>query len=214
MDTEFLLELWNTLKLDCSNGCTTLIILGFPGGTSGKEPTYRSRRDVRDVGSIPGSGRSSGGDLLVVSWYLVVLVTHSSILAWRISWTEEPSRLWFIGPQRIGHDWSDLSREGYGTPLQYSCLETPMDRGAWWAAVHGVAKSRTRLSDFTFSFHFHALEKEMASHSSVLAWRIPGTAEPGGLLSMRSQSQARLKQLSSSSRSDLSSTCEHTKAIL
>ena len=58
--------------------------------------------------------------------------------------------------------------------------------GAWWAAVHGIAKSRTRLSDFTFTFHFHALEKEMATHSSVLAWRIPGTWEPGGLLSMGS----------------------------
>ena len=64
--------------------------------------------------------------------------------------------------------------EGNGTPLQYSCLENPMDRGAWWAAVHGVARSRTRLSDFTFTFPFHALEKEMATHSSVLAWRIPG----------------------------------------
>ena len=61
-----------------------------------------------------------------------------------------------------------------------------MDRGAWWAAVHGVTKSRTRLSDFTFAFHFHALEKEMATHSSVLAWRIPGTGEPGGLPSMGS----------------------------
>ena len=61
-----------------------------------------------------------------------------------------------------------------------------MDGGAWWAAVHGVAKSRTRLSDFPFTFHFHALEKEMATHSSVLAWRIPGMGEPGGLLSMRS----------------------------
>ena len=113
---------------------------------------------------------------------------------------------------------------GNGNPLQYSCLEHPMDRGAWWAAVHGVAKSRTRLRDFTFTFmhwrrkwqptplflpgkshgrrslmgcspwgrkesdtterlhfHFHALEKEMATHSSVLAWRIPGTGEPGGL---------------------------------
>ena len=68
------------------------------------------------------------------------------------------------------------------TPLQYSHLENPMDRGAWWAAVHGVARSRTWLSDFTFTFHFHALEKEMATHSSVLAWRIPGTREPGGLL--------------------------------
>ena len=71
-------------------------------------------------------------------------------------------------------------------PLQYSCLENPTDGGAWWAAVHGVAKSQTRVSDFTFTFHFHALEKEMATHSSVLAWRIPGTGEPGGLLSMGS----------------------------
>ena len=76
--------------------------------------------------------------------------------------------------------------EGNGTPLQYSCLENPMDGGAWKAAVHGVAEGRTWLSDFTFTFHFHALEKEMATHSSVLAWRIPGTGEPGGLLSMGS----------------------------
>ena len=76
--------------------------------------------------------------------------------------------------------------EGNGTPLQYSCLENPMDGGAWYAAVHGVAEGRTRLSDFTFTFHFHALEKEMATHSSVLAWRIPGTGEPGGLPSMGS----------------------------
>ena len=79
-----------------------------------------------------------------------------------------------------------LNGEGNGTPLQYSCLENPMDRGAWWAAVHGVVKSRARLSDFTFTFHLHALEKEMTTHSSVLAWRIPGTEEPGGLLSMGS----------------------------
>ena len=79
-----------------------------------------------------------------------------------------------------------MSGEGNGTPLQYSCLENPMDGGAWWAIVHGVARSRTRLSDFTFTFHFHALEKEMATHSSVLAWRIPGTGEPGGLPSMGS----------------------------
>ena len=71
--------------------------------------------------------------------------------------------------------------EGNGTPLQYSCLENPMDGGAWWAAVHGGAKSQTRPSDFTFTFHFHALEKAMAAHSSVLAWRVPGTGEPGGL---------------------------------
>ena len=67
-------------------------------------------------------------------------------------------------------------------PLQYSCLENPMEGGAWKAAVHAVAEGQTRLSDFTFTFHFHALEKEMATHSSVLAWRIPGTGEPGGLL--------------------------------
>ena len=65
-------------------------------------------------------------------------------------------------------------------------IVNPMDRGAWWAAVHGVVKSRTRLSDFTFTFHSHALEKEMATHSSVLAWRIPGTGEPGGLPSIGS----------------------------
>ena len=76
--------------------------------------------------------------------------------------------------------------EGNGHPLQYSCLENPMDGWAWWAAVHGVAMSQTQVSDFTFAFHFHALEKEMATHSSVLVWRIPGMAEPGGLLSMGS----------------------------
>ena len=78
--------------------------------------------------------------------------------------------------------------KGNGNPLLYSWEENPMDGRAWWAAVHGVAKSQTRLSDFTFTFHFHALEKEMATHSSVLAWRIPGTGEPGGLLSMGSHS--------------------------
>jgi len=76
--------------------------------------------------------------------------------------------------------------EGNGTPPQYSCLETATDGGAWWTAVHGVAKSQTRLSDFPFTFHFHALEKEMATHSNVLSWRIPGTGEPGGLPSVGS----------------------------
>ena len=76
--------------------------------------------------------------------------------------------------------------EGNGTPLQYSCLENLMDGEAWKAAVHGVAKSQTRLSNFTLTFHFHALEEEVATHSSVLAWRIPGMGEPGGLPSMRS----------------------------
>ena len=71
--------------------------------------------------------------------------------------------------------------EGNGNPLQYSRLANPMDGGAWWAAVHGVSNSRTRQSGLTFTFHFHVLEKEMAAHSSVLAWRIPGTGEPRGL---------------------------------
>ena len=90
--------------------------------------------------------------------------------------------------------------EGNVTPLQYSCLENPMDRGAWQAADHGVVKSRTGLSDFTFTFPFHALEKEMATHSSVLAWRIPGNgvawwAAVYGV----AQSRTRLKRFSSSS---------------
>ena len=76
--------------------------------------------------------------------------------------------------------------EGNGTPLQYYCLENPMDGGAWWAAVHGVTEGQTRLSDFTLTFHIHALEKEMATYSSALAWRTPGMGEPGGLLSMGS----------------------------
>ena len=96
-----------------------------------------------------------------------------------------------MGPQGSGGQYYLLgpgahNGEGNGNPLQYSCLENPMDGGAWWAAVHGVARSRTWLSNFTFTFHFHALEKEMAPHSSVLAWRIPGTGEPGGLPSMGS----------------------------
>ena len=81
---------------------------------------------------------------------------------------------------------SCFTGEGNGTPLQYSCLENPMDGRAWWAAVHGVATSQRRLSDFTFTFRFHVLEKEMATHSSILAWGIPGTGEPGGLPSMGS----------------------------
>ena len=97
--------------------------------------------------------------------------------------------LWGKCPDALYHfllTFMPISREGNGTPLQCSCLENPMDGGAWWAAVHGVAKSQTRLNDFTFTFHFPALEKEMATHSSVLAWRIPGTGEPVELPSMGS----------------------------
>ena len=96
------------------------------------------------------------------------MAPHSSTLAWKIG------RL------------QSMAEKAMAPPLQYSCLENPMDGGAWWAAVHGVAKSQTRLNDFTFTFHFYALEKEMATHSSVLAWRIPGMGEPGGLPSMGS----------------------------
>ena len=88
--------------------------------------------------------------------------------------------------------------EGNGTPLQYSCLENPMGGGAWWAAVHGVAKSQTRLSDFTSTFHFRALEKEMATHSSILAWRIPGTGAWWAAVYGVAQNPTRLKRLSSS----------------
>ena len=124
------------------------------------------------------------------------MAPHSRVLAWRIPETGEPGGLLSMGSHRVGHDWSDLvaaaaaaaavepRREGNGNPLQYSCLENPMDRGAWWAAVHGFTGSWTWLSDFTFTFHFHALEREMATHSCILAWRIPGTGEPGRLLSM------------------------------
>ena len=131
-------------------------------------------------------------------WYLVGKIPggrHGNSLQYSCLENLMDREAWWvlsIGSQRVGYDWSDLAcsaiwfREGSGTPLQYSCLENPMDGGAWWAAVHGVTKSRTRLSDFTFTFHFHALEKEMATHSSVLAWRIPGTGEPSGLLSMGS----------------------------
>ena len=101
---------------------------------------------------------------------------------------------WWAAVQRVTQSRTRLKRlsmhacigEGNGTPFQCSCLENPRDGGAWWAAVHGVAKSQTRLSDFPFTFHFHALEEEMATDSSVLAWRIPGMEEPGGLPSMGS----------------------------
>ena len=116
--------------------------------------------------------------------------THGSnpcLLHWQAdSFTTEPPKkpLWnFKTGIMYGANYIFLITT-HGTPLQYSCLESPMDWRAWWAAVPGVAKSRTRLSNFTFTFYFHALEKETATHSSVLAWRIPGTGEPGGLLSM------------------------------
>ena len=115
--------------------------------------------------------------LILCHPFLLLPSIFPSIRVFLMSW------LFASGGQSIG---ASASGEGNGNPLQYSCLENPMDGGAWWAAVHGVAKSRARLSNFTFTFHFHALEKEIATHSRVLAWRIPGTGEPGGLLSMGS----------------------------
>ena len=117
------------------------------------------------------------------------MAPRSSTLAWKIPRTEEPGRLQSMGSLGVGHDLATSLAcigERNGNPPQCFCLENPRDGEAWWAAVYGVAQSRTRLSDFTFTFHFHALEKEMATHSSVLAWRIPGIGEPGGLPSMGS----------------------------
>ena len=131
-------------------------------------------------------------------------VFYLSILLWRRKWQPTPALLpgkshgWrsLIGYSPWGRKESDtterlncpelyslsicqevirLEGEGNSNSLQHSCLGNPMDRGAWWAAVHGFTKGQTRLSDLTFSFHFHELEKEMATHSSILAWRIPGT---------------------------------------
>ena len=160
----------------------------------------RARTETLFLDSSAGS--SSGSFLLkpeTLGWEEPTFQSRSSVLfpLFSSGLTSVPGlSLWV---------WEDPDPvEGNGTPLQYSCLENPMDGGAGgacWAAVRGVAKSWTRLSDFTFTFHFHALEKEMATHSSVLVWRIPGTVEPGGLPSMGSQSRTRLKRLSSSSSS-------------
>ena len=109
------------------------------------------------------------------------------MIAYTLSWDLGNPPRWLMKTYSVPLGlWSPREKigEGNGNPLRYSCLGNPMDGGACWATVHGVKKSQTWLSDFTFTFHFHALEKEMATHSSVLAWRIPGTGEPGGLRSM------------------------------
>jgi len=135
----------------------------------GEEPTVSTRHGTRDWFKL---GKEYVKDMYCHLAYLTYIQSTSH---------EMPG---WMNPKLESRLLGEISREDNGTPLQYSCLENPMGGGAWWAVVHGVAK--TRLSDFTFTFHFHALEKEMATHSSVLAWRIPGTGEPGGLRSLRS----------------------------
>ena len=130
----------------------------------------------------------------LVSLYL--FNTLSKHKAWRLKWYLSSLNAHTKWPSCLFLSLTPLGGEGNGTPLQYSCLENPMDGGPSWAAVHGVVKSQTRLSNFTFTFHFHAMKKEMATHSSVLAWRIPGT---WAAIYRVSQSRTRLKRLSSSS---------------
>ena len=151
---------------------------GFPCGSAGKESTC----NAGDLGSIPGLERSPGEGKGYPLQYSGLENSMDCIVhGVAKSWTRLSNFHFLLLRLSSSH-----YREGNGTPLQYSCLENPMDGGTWWAAVHGVAKSRKWLSDFTFTFHSHAFEKEMTTHSSVLAWRIPGAGEPGGLPSMRS----------------------------
>ena len=119
------------------------------------------------------------------------MAPHSSTLAWKIPWIEEPDRLQSMGLRRVRHNWetslslfSSCIGEGNGNPLQCSCLESPRDGGAWWAAVYGVAWSWTRLKRLSSSSREELTEKAMAPHSNTLAWKIPWTEEPGRLQSM------------------------------
>ena len=167
-----------------------LLSVGFPGKNTGVGSHFLLQ------GIFPAQRWNQG--LSIASRFFTIWATREALLfitVWHLStgegngtplqcscleipWAEEPGYLLLCNICQLG--------EGNGTSLRCSCLENPLGRGAWWAVVHGVAKSRTWLSDFTFTFHFHTLEKEMATHSSVLAWRIPGMAEPGGLLSVGS----------------------------
>ena len=150
------------------------------------------RMDWLDLLAVQGTLKSllqhhnSKASILWCSAFFTVQLSHPYMTTGK---TTALTRWTFVG-KVMSLLFNMLSRvitgEGNGTPLQYSCLENPMDGGAWLATVHGVTKSWIRLSDFTFSFHFHALEKEMVTHSSVLAWRIPGTGEPGRLPSLGS----------------------------
>ena len=191
--------------------------------TSCEEPTHWKSPWCWEGLGAGGEGNDRGWDSWMASVTRWAWVWATSGSWW---WTGRPGVLQFTGSQRVGHDWATelnwtrrlriclqcrrpefkprvrkIPWRSEWQPLQYSCLENPMNRGAWKTAVHGVAEGRTRLSDFTFTFHFDALEEEMAIHPSVLAWRIPGTggtwwAAVYGV----AQSWTRLKWLSSSSR--------------
>ena len=143
--------------------------------------------------------KTSGGDGIPVELFQIlkddaVKVLHSICQQiWKTQqWPQEWKRWVFTPVPKKGNakECSNYHKielilhlsKSNGTPLQYSCLENPMDGGTCWATVHEVSKSQTPMSDFTFTFHFHALEKEMATHSSVLAWRMPGMGKPGGCL--------------------------------
>ena len=131
-----------------------------------------------------GRSYSSNGELwfmVPIMWQFTIALDNARIFLCNHFIQQIFSKIHlFIYLAVLGLNW------GSGTPLQCSCLENPMDGGAYWAAVHGVSKSRTWLSDFAFTFLFDALEKAMATHSSILAWRIPWIEEPGGLQSMGS----------------------------
>ena len=154
------------------------LFMGFP------RQEYCSELPFPPSGDLPNPGTESTSPVLIADslpLHHQGSILYISSLKFSRSVMSDSLR-----PHELQHTRPPCPGEGNGTPLQYSCLANPMDGGAWWAAVHVVARSRTRLSDFTFTFHFHALEKEMATHSSVLAWRIPGMGEPGGLPSLGS----------------------------
>ena len=136
--------------------------------------TKESACNAGNVGLIPGSGKFPGGGNSNPLQYSC-LTNSMDREAWQATVHGTTKNQTGLSSWAHTH-MPKLRPKGNGNPLQYSCLENPMDGGAWRAAVHGVAEGRTRLSDFTLNFHFHALEKAMATHSSVLAWRIPGMA--------------------------------------
>ena len=142
--------------------------------------TFRMKTGVREGEEIE-IGRGSSQHVIQSPWKLQLPISQGALrpdCGDYLQFSPVGTMVLTISSPWIG--------EGNGNPLQYSCLENPMDGGAWQAAVHGVTRSQTLLSEFTLTFHFPALEKDMATHSSALAWRIPGTGEPGGLLSMGS----------------------------